>query len=768
MRALIKGRSVSPVVWIPIAVCMLCLATDASAHDDDDSNEKELVFIHTGDFHGDLQAHSNLRAGAAQQEGGLARVATVVKSIRARNAKKTIYVHTGDTISGSAEATFTRGAALVKIVDQLGVDAFTPGNWEFSFGIYRYLQFFGHPTQLNAIAPGDENAMAVVIPPFEQGPIASYGKPFADGYRWGALSANAYYNGARLDPGVVDAGVGNLLTRPYKVMTVNGVKVGMFACTTNRGPQVVSSVITTGISFSNCKGEIRFPQNQAIAWDSATHPNRGQENNAGDVGFRVVPEIPKWVKHLREVEKVDLVVMLSEAGLAENIFNAENIDGIDLIFSSDMHEKTTLPVVVTQPSGKKTVIVEQGEDAAQVGELEVSFKNGKLKSWEWKAHSIDQTVREDPAVAALVAQVVSPYYAAGSYAQDRHTLAPWYYQNPYNGAELSDPLDTVIGVTEIELSRNRFSNEYNPGAFIMPAVIEGSGHDLIVDAFRVMSGADVGAIRGFRYTNTVAPGPITLGDIYHYMPIGAMVAKASIPATPLDEPADKRGNLDWPRNLLQEIELSGNSSMDPLVTEWSGGWVWNYSGIHFDFEPFNPNFKPALHNNGSRVSNAILQDAVNTPLSEKGQVMYASYYYDGDPNRVNRNQIVPNGQCRALGLSLRECAKDKISILAQTSAGVLVYVNPVVYKAGLTDGSLRPLDAVEVVRRYIQTHLNARVRAQAFDFPRINLSTQLVDSTVEFGFAAIEPLRGAPPAGFVYPVDYRSGVADTPSNKGRF
>ncbi len=44
----------------------------------------------------------------------------------------------------------------------------------------------------------------------------------------------------------------------------------------------------------------------------------------------------------------------------------------------------------------------------------------------------------------------------------------------------------------------------------------------------------------------------------------------------------------------------------------------------------------------------------------------------------------------------------------------------------------------------------------------------MVDSTIEFGFPAIEPLRGAPPPGFVYPADYISGVADEPRHKGKY
>jgi sulfur-oxidizing protein SoxB len=772
-----------------VTLALVGSSTAWAANDSDNNNRNksvELVFIHSGDAHGDLEPHPNLRAGSAEEEGGMARLAYTVRKIREKHPDNSIHVHTGDTISGSAVATFTRGEALVKVVDQLGIDAFTPGNWEFSYGVYRFLQYWGTPDDIETIEGDDWMTSAIGIPPFEQGAKPTFGKPFPDAYRWGAVASNVYINGTRpLDVGVADKGIGNLLTRPYKIIEKKGVKVGIFGCTTNRGPQVVSSFITRGISFSNCKGEVRFPQNRPINWNAADTPHPNQDPNDPDNGFRVDPEIPKMVKQLREVEGVDIVVLLSEAGIAENIYNAENFDGIDLIFSSDMHERTLQPVVVTQPSGGKTIIMEEGEDAAQVGELEVTVKNGKLRTWEWRRHDITEDTPDDAEVAALVEEVQHPYEGDG-FEDGKASLDPWYYTNPYNDATLDDPLDTVIGTTEVEISRNRYSNEFDPDNFIMPGVIEGTGHNIIVDAFRALLDADVGEIRGFRYTNTIPPGEIELDDLYHYMPIGPQVASAPIPSTPVHD--DKVGNLDWPRNLLQNIELGGNSTMNPLVTRWSGGWAWDYSGITLDFDPFAPNFNPAVHLNGSRVSNLKLWDG--TPLVDVPEINYASYYYDGDPNRINRNQIVPGGRCNNQFPgdpdALRKCVEDKILILAKKPDGTLVMVNPVQYRDAREAGHILVVDAVEAVRRYIAgTDINVydldgalihtalglggNVEAAEMEpFPRYNLLKQLVDSTIEFGFPAIEPLRGAPPPGFVYPPDYISGVADRPEDDGKF
>jgi len=182
---------------VAVVAALSLMATSQTFADDNDDDEKKIVFIHTGDFHGDLDPHSNLRAGSSFSEGGLARVSTVVKKIRKKNKKNSIHVHTGDTMAGSAMASFTRGEALINVVDQLGIDAFAPGNWEFSFGIYRYLQYFGTAADIEPINGDDWKTMAVGIPPFEQGHKAAFGAPFPDAYRWGAVASNAYINGTK-------------------------------------------------------------------------------------------------------------------------------------------------------------------------------------------------------------------------------------------------------------------------------------------------------------------------------------------------------------------------------------------------------------------------------------------------------------------------------------------------------------------------------------------------------------------------------------------
>jgi 5'-nucleotidase / UDP-sugar diphosphatase len=69
--------------------------------------------------------------------GGMARFAAVVKAERARALAEDchlICVHAGDTLSPSLLSSFDQGAHMVDLFNDVGLDAFVPGNHEFDFG----------------------------------------------------------------------------------------------------------------------------------------------------------------------------------------------------------------------------------------------------------------------------------------------------------------------------------------------------------------------------------------------------------------------------------------------------------------------------------------------------------------------------------------------------------------------------------------------------------------------------------------------------------
>jgi len=67
------------------------------------------------------------------RRGGMARVATLVKELRAKNAN-TLFVVAGDFLSPSLLSTYLKGRQMIATLNAIGVDLATFGNHEFDFG----------------------------------------------------------------------------------------------------------------------------------------------------------------------------------------------------------------------------------------------------------------------------------------------------------------------------------------------------------------------------------------------------------------------------------------------------------------------------------------------------------------------------------------------------------------------------------------------------------------------------------------------------------
>jgi sulfur-oxidizing protein SoxB len=392
-------------------------------------------------------------------------------------------------------------------------------------------------------------------------------KPLAP---WNALAANVTYNG---DP-YADK-TGQTVVPPYAVTTVAGVKIGILGFSSERGPTVVGPDVSKGFKYTD-----------------------GDE------------EMAKYLPILRDTEKVDMVVVISELGEANNLRLAAAHPGIDIVLSSDMHEETFEPAIASTG----TQVFEMGQDGTRVGEVTVTFNaDNEITDITFTMHVVDDSVTPDQGIARLVEQVRAPFVG--------NTFVE--HVNPINGVTLKMPIDTIIGTARVGLYRANWSDSDFPG------VIEGSSHNFIADVFREEAGTDFGILRGFRYGTHIAPGDIKLEDIYHYIPVGPFVATGELTG----------------QQIQKNVEKTLDGCLNHDTTKWTGGWQHSWSGLKYDLDP--------NQEMGRRITNIRAYNQATKawePLDPNKTYSVAGYNYTTEPNKINKlvaanvQQLGPNGE----------------------------------------------------------------------------------------------------------------------------
>jgi 2',3'-cyclic-nucleotide 2'-phosphodiesterase (5'-nucleotidase family) len=267
---------------------------------------KTLTILHTNDLHSRLMPLEN-------HHGGFAYLASVIKHERA-NCTDCILLNAGDVAQGTPVSTIFHGLPVFEIANMLGYDAATLGNHDFDYG-------------------------------WQQA------RKFVDIAKYPIVSSNL------VDP------KGNLLTpKPYVILQVNGLKVGVIGAMTED-----LKILTTPQTLGDCH----------------TLP--------------LVETVRKYAHELRP--QVDIVVVVAHVIPREELSLLKSETDVAVTVTGHLH--TALPQPLIQ-DGRLLVRVQGYAEELGRLELKVDTEKKQAVSWEWKKILVDDTLPPDTAVAEQV------------------------------------------------------------------------------------------------------------------------------------------------------------------------------------------------------------------------------------------------------------------------------------------------------------------------------------------------------------------------------
>lgn len=237
-------------------------------------------------------------------------------------------------------------------------------------------------------------------------------------------------------------------------------------------------------------------------------------------------ELPGTIRHLRDSEGVDLVVVLSHLGFPQDVKLARETDGIDVIVSGHTHNRMHEAIVENG-----AIIFQSGCHGSFVGRLDLEVEAGRVASHRHELIPIDDSLADDAKVAAMVEDALAP-----------------------ERVQMSE----VVGHIDKPLHRY--------------AMAQSSMDDILLRAIAGVGGTDLAFSNGWRYGAPIAPGPVTLNDLWNIIPTNPEVMTVQLTGAEI-------------RTMIEE-NLERTFSADPFGQ--MGGYVKRMLGLKLFLKAENP------------------------------------------------------------------------------------------------------------------------------------------------------------------------------------
>jgi S-sulfosulfanyl-L-cysteine sulfohydrolase len=209
---------------------------------------------------------------------------------------------------------------------------------------------------------------------------------------------------------------------------------------------------------------------QAMPYVPIAHPKRFTPD--WTFGIRDA-DLQKVVDGLRQRDKVDAVLLLSHNGMDVDLKLASRVTGVDVILGGHTHDAVPRPTVVTNASGK-TLVTNAGSNGKFLGVLDLDLDKGRVKDVRYRLVPVFADILPaDRSMQATIDRLRAPY--ADKFAEKLATADALLYRR----GNFTGPMD-----------------------------------QLICDAMRETTGAQIALSPGFRFGATVLAGePIVMEDL---------------------------------------------------------------------------------------------------------------------------------------------------------------------------------------------------------------------------------------------------------------
>lgn len=234
-----------------------------------------------------------------------------------------------------------------------------------------------------------------------------------------------------------------------------------------------------------------------------------------DIRIEDPVEKAQRVIHFLKMQGADVIVGISHLGLEQDRKLAEEIKGLDIIFSGHSHDATAEPV-----KAGNTLIVQEGCHGTNLGAMDISYnrKTKQIEKTQFRQIPIDPSkIVPDDEVGELISS----------------------YQE-----QVRERLEMEVGETAVPLTRSGH--------------IDSPMGNMVADAMREKADTNIALIHSGFFRRNLPEGPVTMGDLVDTMPYELQLVNTVISGESLQAIMERSAECADPaREKSKMLQVSG-------------------------------------------------------------------------------------------------------------------------------------------------------------------------------------------------------------------